>query len=369
MNTDGEVDRDFIARSIRQGIMIAVATVVALALLWLLKSALTPLAVAFVFAYLLDPLIDQFEARGIPRRVAILFLVALSGVLAVVTAVFLVPKLLQEIAHLAVKLPGYLDSTLAAISPRFESWFGIAMPSSIREGLESLKSSGVSLPLEALRQLIERTIQGITGTLGSLIGLLVNPVITYYALLEFDNIKVWFLKLVPVEYQETVDAKMSMINDLIAGFIRGQLIVAILLGILYAIGFSIIGIDMAIGIGMVAGMLGIIPYVGSAVALGLAAGLCLLQYGADLHLLLVVGWYALIQTLDGLVLTPRIVGQSVGIHPVAVIVGLLIGGDLLGFLGLIIAVPATAIIQVFVKELLESYKSSALYSGAAEPHS
>ena len=158
-----------------------------------------------------------------------------------------------------------------------------------------------------------------------------------------------------------------MINDLVAGFIRGQLLVAALLGILYAIGFSVIGIDMAIGIGLIAGMLGIIPYVGSAVALALAAGLCLLQYGTGLHLLLVVGWYALIQTLEGLVLTPRIMGKSVGIHPVAVIVGLLIGGDLLGFLGLIVAVPATAIIQVFVKELLETYRNSAAYSGAAGP--
>jgi predicted PurR-regulated permease PerM len=369
VNTDGKLDRDFIARSIRRGIIFAAATAVVLALLWLLKSALTPLAVAFVFAYLLDPLIDRFEARRIPRPVAILFLVALSGVIALATAFFLVPRLLQEIANLADRLPGYLDGALAAISPRLESQFGISIPSSIREGLESFQSSGVSVPLESLRRLIEQTVQGVTSTLGSLIGLLVIPVITYYALVEFDNIKVWFLKLVPVSYQEAVETKLSMINVLVAGFIRGQLIVAVLLGILYAIGFSFIGIDMAIGIGMVAGMLGIIPYVGSAVALGLAAGLCLLQYGVDLHLLFVVGWYALIQTLEGLLLTPRIVGRSVGIHPVAVIVGLLIGGDLLGFLGLIVAVPVTAIVQVFAKELLETYRASALYSGAAEPPS
>ncbi|MCH8083500.1 MAG: AI-2E family transporter [Myxococcales bacterium] len=369
MNTNGELDRDFIARSIRRAIILAVAAAVALALLWLLKSALTPLAVAFVFAYLLDPLIDRFEARRIPRSVAVLFLVALSGFIALVTASFLLPKLLQEIAHLAERLPGYLDSALAAISPQFESWFGISIPSSIQEGLESLQSRGASVPLESLRRLIEQAVQGVTGTLGSLIGLLVIPVLTYYALIEFDNIKVWFLKLVPVPYQEAVETKVSMINVLVAGFIRGQLIVAVLLGILYAIGFSFIGIDMAIGIGMIAGMLGIIPYVGSAVALGLAAGLCLLQYGVDSHLLFVVGWYALIQMLEGLLLTPRIVGRSVGIHPVAVIVGLLIGGDLLGFLGLIVAVPVTAIAQVFVKEILEAYRTSALYSGATEPPS
>jgi predicted PurR-regulated permease PerM len=367
MNTNGELDRDFIAKSIRWGIVLAVAAAVVLALLWLLKSALTPLAFAFAFAYLLDPLIDRFEARKIPRSVAILFLVALSGAAALAAAFFLVPKLLQEIAHLAERLPGYLQSALAAIGPRIESWFGITMPSSIREGLDSLQSRGVSLPLESLGRLIEQTVQGVTGTLSSLIGMLVIPVITYYALIEFDNIKSWCLELVPIQYQETVDAKVSMIDSLVASFIRGQLVIAGMLGILYAIGFSLIGIDMAIGIGLVAGMLGIIPYVGSAVALALAAGLCLLQYGIDLHLLFVVGWYAVIQALEGLFLTPRIVGRSVGIHPVAVIVGLLIGGDLLGFLGLIVAVPLTAIVQVFARELLDTYRSSTLYSGAAEP--
>jgi len=367
MNSDGELDRDFIARSIRLGIVLAAAIAVLLALLWLLKSALTPLAVAFVFAYLLDPLIDWFEARKIPRPVAISVFFALSGGIALVTLFFLVPKLYQEIGSLAERLPGYFDSALAAISPRLESWFGITIPSSFREGLDSLRSGGISLPLESLRKLIERTVHSVTGRLGSLIALLVVPVIAYYALVEFDRIKSWFLELVPVQYQQPVQSKMAMINDLVSGFIRGQLIVALLIGILYAIGFSIIGIDMAIGIGMIAGMLGIIPYVGSAVALALATGLCVLKFGVELHLFLVIGWYAIVQTLEGLVLTPRIVGRSVGIHPVAVIVGLLIGGDLLGFLGLIVAVPITAIIQVFVKELLEAYRGSPLYSGATGP--
>ena len=160
-----------------------------------------------------------------------------------------------------------------------------------------------------------------------------------------------------------------MINDLISGFIRGQLMVCGLLAVLYAVGFSLIGIDLAVGIGLLAGLLAIIPYVGGAVALSTAAALCLLRYGIDIHVVLVVGWYALVQTLEGLVLTPRIVGSSVGIHPVAVIVGLLIGGDLLGFLGLLVAVPLTAVVQVFVKDLLAYYWSSPLYSGDAEPDS
>ena len=145
MNTNGELDRDFIAKSVRRGIVIAVAAAVVLLLLWLLKSALTPLAVAFVFAYFLDPLIDRFEARRVPRRIAILFLVAVSGIVAVVMTVFVVPKLLQEIAHLAAKLPGYLNGAITTINPWFESWFGIAIPTSVREGRLARPSSGTSI--------------------------------------------------------------------------------------------------------------------------------------------------------------------------------------------------------------------------------
>ena len=152
MNTDGELDRDFIARSIRRGIIIAVATVVALALLWLLKSALTPLAVAFVFAYLLDPLIDQFEARRIPRRVAILFLVAISGVLALVTAIFLVPKLLQEIAHLAVKAAGLPRRRTRGDQPPVRIVVRNHHTELDSRGYGIPQSSGVSVPLESLRR-------------------------------------------------------------------------------------------------------------------------------------------------------------------------------------------------------------------------
>ena len=366
MSTQSDLDRDFIARSVRWGITLAVAAVLGVALLWLLKSALTPLACAFTLAYFLDPLIDRFEARRIPRPVAIFFLVVVSVIVAFMTTFFLVPKLSQEIAGLAQRLPIYLNDALASIVPRIETWFGITLPSSIREALDTLRSGGVSIPLATLGRVVEGATASITGTLGAIIGLVVIPFIAYYALAEFDNIRAALMKLVPVPYQGAVAKKVTTINQLIAGFIRGQLIVCALLGALYAIGFSIIGIDLALMIGFVSGLLAIIPYVGGAVALAAAAGMCLLQYGIDLHLALVVGWYALVQTLEGVVLTPRIVGHTVGIHPVTVIVGLLIGGDLLGFLGLLVAVPITAVVQVFVKDLLEAYWNSPLYAGGVE---
>jgi predicted PurR-regulated permease PerM len=365
MSAAGDSDREFIARSVRWGITLAVAGMLLLAALFLLKAALTPLIAAFALAYLLDPLIDRFEARKVGRPVAIFVLVGLSMALALASAFFLLPRISHEIAELGHRLPGYLEATLAWVGPRLKSW-GIDVPASIDASLEALRSGGLSVPLETLRKVLEGALLSITGTLGALVGMLVIPVIAYYALVEFDGIKAWFLELVPIPYRERVVARASTINALIAGFIRGQLIVCGLLAVLYAIGFSLIGIDLAVGIGLLAGLLAIIPYVGGAVALSVASALCLLRYGIDIHIVLVVGWYTLVQTAEGLFLTPRIVGRSVGIHPVAVIVGLLIGGDLLGFLGLLVAVPLTAVIQVFVRELLEAYWGSSLYTGEAE---
>jgi predicted PurR-regulated permease PerM len=159
----------------------------------------------------------------------------------------------------------------------------------------------------------------------------------------------------------------ARVDALISGFIRGQLTVCFVLAVLYATGFAVIGIDLAIVIGVASGLLAIIPYVGGTVALVSAAGMALLQFGVGVQLALVVGWYLVVQGLEGLVLIPRIVGKSLGMHPVTVIVALMIGGDLLGFLGLLIAVPLAAVVQVFAQDLVTLYRESPLYRLPTEP--
>jgi predicted PurR-regulated permease PerM len=204
-------------------------------------------------------------------------------------------------------------------------------------------------------------LRGVTGTVGALVSLLIIPVLAYYLLVEFDRIRVGILTLVPHAYQQSVAIEAARVDALISGFIRGQLTVCLVIGVLYAVGFAVIGIDLAIVIGVVSGLLAIVPYVGGALALVSAAGMALLQFGVGTQLALVVGWYFVVQGLEGFVLTPKIVGGSLGMHPVTVIVALLIGGDLLGFLGLLIAVPVAAVVQVFVQDLVAMYRESPLY--------
>jgi predicted PurR-regulated permease PerM len=359
-----QADSAFIQRAVRLAIIAAAAAGAVLALLWLLRAALTPLAVAFVVAYLFDPLIDRFESRGVGRRLAIFLLLGLVALVLLTFAFLVIPRLIAEIAALSASLPGYFGRFLDVTVPRLEHTLGITLPHTLGEGLEHLRTGGFQIVLDTARSTLERTVSVVTGTLSALVGALVVPVIAYYALAQFDEIKRSILRMVPRDYQQRVAEKSAVVDRLVSGFIRGQLIVCLCLGFLYAVGFSAIGVDLAVGIGVAAGMLAIIPYVGSAFALGSASLLCVLEFGVDVHLALVVGWYAVVQTLEGFVLVPRIVGGSIGMHPVTVIVALLIGGDLLGFLGLIVAVPLAAVIQVFVRDGIAAYRRTPLYAGA-----
>lgn len=364
MTTD---DRAFIERSVRIAIVTAVAFGALLTALWVLKAALTPLLAAFVLAYLLDPLIDRLEARGLPRRVAILLLVGLAGLALAAFLVGVVPSLIAQLTALGRALPDYLARILETWIPRFETRTGVEVPTTVQELLERARGGELELPLDALRSGAQRLVAILTGTVAGVIALLVVPVLAYYVLLEFDRLKQRVLGPVPPRYREEVVTRARTIDELVAGFLRGQLLVAFSLGVLYAVGFTLIGVDLALGVGLLAGVMALVPYLGNVVALGTASILCVLEFGFDVHLLLVVGWFVVVQNLEGFVLTPRIVGRSVGLHPAVVIVALLIGGDLFGFAGLLVAVPMAAVVKVFIEDGLRIWRASSLYQGSSTP--
>ena len=359
-----ESDRDFIARSARWAIVAGLVFAAVFALLWVLKAALTPLATAFVIAYLLDPLIDRFESRGVRRSLAIFILLALSTVALAGFLLFVMPKLQRELAALAERMPGYLDQLNTVVIPGVEQRFHIQLPHTLDDLIARVRSGEIPLPLEELRSLVEGAFRYVTGTVSAAIGLVVVPILAYYLLVEFDDLVARAARYIPPRSLPYVTEKARTVNRLVSGFLRGQLVVAATLGLLYAIGFSLIGIDLAVGVGVLAGVLALVPYLGSAVALATASILCVLKFGIDGHLLAVFAWYALCQTLEGFVLTPRIVGHSVGLHPAVVIVALLIFGDLFGFLGLLIAVPGAAVVKVFAEEALDAYRNSSIFGGS-----
>jgi predicted PurR-regulated permease PerM len=365
--SESERDRDFVARAARHAIIGAVAAAIAFALLFVLKGALTPLAAAFVIAYLLDPVIDRFEARRVRRSIAIFVL--LGTLLALVGGglLFVVPRLQQELGALAERMPGYLEQLSTVVVPGIEKRFGIELPHTITDVIGSVRSGDLPLPIESMRKLAASVFTTLTGTVGSLIGLLVIPVLAYYLLVSFDSIMARMGEWVPPRHRAYVFDKVRTVDRLISGFLRGQLLIATTLGVLYAVGFAVIGIDLAVSVGLVAGVLALVPYLGSIVAVTMATGLAILKFGVDWHLGAVIGWYVVCQNLEGFVLTPRIMGHTVGLHPAVIIVALLIGGDLFGFLGLLIAVPAAAVVKVFVDELSDTYHRSSIFTEDAPP--
>jgi predicted PurR-regulated permease PerM len=364
---DSAADRDFLARTARRVVIGGVVLAIVLLLLRVLDAALTPLAAAFVIAYLLDPLIDRFEARRVGRSVAIFVLLAVCGALVGVTLLVVIPKLSREIAGLAERMPGYLERLTTVVIPQIEARVGVELPHTIEDVIARVRAGEIPLPLDALRAALARALGAVFGTLTSLVGLLVIPILAYYLLVEFDTIVARMALWVPPRQRGYVVEKARTADRLISGFLRGQLLVAASLGVLYAVGFTVIGVDLAIGVGLLAGALALVPYLGNVVAVGTASALVILEFGIDWHLGAVIGWYVVVQLLEGFVLTPRIVGQSVGLHPAVVIVALLIGGDLFGFLGLLVAVPGAAVVKVFVDELFALYRNSSLFEEDEPP--
>jgi predicted PurR-regulated permease PerM len=361
MSSGLDADRAFTLRAARWGITTAASLAVLVTLLWLLKGALTPLAVAWVIAYLFDPVVDAFERRGLPRGLAVLLILLGIGAAGIATALYLIPTMQRELASVSARLPDYLGAATDRLLPWIESELGLTLPHSIQEAIAAVRRGDIPIPLDAARALLQRTLAAITGTMGALVSLLLIPVLAYYLIVEFDRIRMAVLELVPHAYQDTVAEHAARVDRLVSSFIRGQLSVCAALGLLYATGFAVIGIDLAFVIGVASGAAAIIPYVGGALALASATGMCLLQFGIGTELALVVGWYTLVQVFESTVLTPRVLGGSLGMHPVVVIVALMIGADLLGFLGLMVAVPVAAVVQVVVQDLVALYRSSSIY--------
>src|SRR5690606_32345862 len=303
--------------------------------------------------------------RRVRRPLAIFLLLGLVGAGVFGFLLFVIPRLVREIGALAERMPGYLKRFVGEVVPAVEQRLGIELPKTVEALLGEVRGAELTV-LGTLRDVLAGTLSTLTGTVGVLIALLVIPILAYYLLVQFDEIVARLGRLVPPRHRPYVFEKVRTVDRLASGFLRGQMLVAACLGVLYAVGFAVIGIDLAIGVGLLAGAMAVIPYLGNVVALGTATILCVLKFGFDGHLLAVIAWYVVVQNLEGFVLTPRIVGGSVGLHPAAVIVALLIGGDLFGFLGLLIAVPAAAVVKVFADEALAAYRSSSLF-GPAPP--
>jgi predicted PurR-regulated permease PerM len=336
-------------------------------LVYLLAPVLTPFLVAALLAYLGDPLADYLEARKLSRTVAVLVVFLLLFLVLVLALMLGVPLLERQIVRFIARVPQDLAWLQQNVLPWIEQHLGLE-PGLLN--LDSLQQSITAHWKEAGGAAAQ-----VLSSLGSsgmtlmhwLTNLLLIPVLTFYLLRDWDVLVARIHEMLPRPIEPTV-ARLARESDQVLGaFLRGQLSVMLALGVIYSVGLALTGLDFALLIGMLAGLLSFVPYMGFVVGL-LSAGFAVLMQTHDLmHLVPVLIVFGVGQLIEGVVLTPWLVGDRIGLHPVAVIFAVLAGGQLFGFVGVLLALPTAAVLAVVVRHAHERYRGSHLYEGRTPP--
>ena len=328
-----------------------------------LRDILTPIFLAFVIAYILDPVVDRLEAWRVPRPAGIA--IVLGGVLGVLTLflALVLPGIAADVSGVVQELPMQFTALWAKIEPWLEQ-HGVEVPHSTAEWAERLSSYASDVARSILAPagtVLSSLMGGTVSVLGSLAAALIVLVLAVYLLNDFDRITAGIGGLIPLRWRETVTGYAREIDAILSQFVRGQVTVMAILAVLYSAAYTLLGVRLALPIGIVAGMLNFIPYLGGAFAL--AAGLLMsLTGGWDFWQLVgVVLAYTAVQALEGFVITPRVVGKTVGLSEVWVLVALFIGGESFGFLGVLLALPAAAVAKIFVAHAVRYYRGTELF--------
>ncbi len=347
-----------------------VAAVVVAGLLYLTWSVISMLFAAAVFAWLLDGPVRAVERRGLSRQTAC-FVVGLGLVAAAVgVMVVIVPRVVTQVAELSTNIVPYVQRLSENLGPwvaMAEARLGVHVPVDMNELGQELPGllKRISPDVRArVQEWLQTAAQSSLSLVLSFLSLSLLPLFTFYLLRDWPEILTGIDGLVPARFRPTVQTMSSQIDERLSGFVRGQLTVAAVLGLVYSTGLLVTGIDLAITVGMLGGALFLVPYIGTLVAGGLAVVLALLEFGLDWHVVAAAAVFGAGQLLEGTFLTPWLVGDRVGLHPMIVMVALIVGGNVLGIWGLVLAVPATAALAVVGSHLHARWKASRTYSGA-----
>lgn len=355
-----------------RGFWIAAAVIALGYVIHSLRAVLTPIFLAFLIAYVLDPIVDRLQRWKIPRALGIIavLLAALGGVLLFFTLV--VPSLAVDIAAFVRELPRHISALITRVEPLLAR-YGVPVPHTLAEAAEALQGRVDEIAGNVLSPIGNAAFWLIGGTvsvLGAAAAALLVPIMAFYLLYDFDRLIGGIRDLLPVRWREPVSEAAKEVDTVLGQFMRGQVVVMGILAVLYGGAYWALGIRLAIPIGIMAGLLNFIPYVGSAFAL--VAGLLMSLLGG-LHwgqIIGVVASYAVVQSLEGFVITPKIVGKTVGLSDIWVLISLFVAGEIFGFLGVLLAVPAAAVAKIFIVRAVRYYKSTPLYlESAPEPGS
>ncbi|GGE43180.1 AI-2E family transporter [Agaricicola taiwanensis] len=345
----------------RQAFFWGVALVVSVLLLWLLSDILLPFVAGMALAYLLDPVADRLQRVGMSRLVATLFILLGFIVLLVIVLVVVVPLMVEQLGQFIAKIPDYVNTLQQTFAGPGQAWLRDLLGSNLEEvqgSLGEVVSQGASYLTSFLTQLWAGS-QAII----SLVSLVVvTPVVTFYMLVDWDRMVGSIDRFLPLEHRETIRQLAREINRAVSGFLRGQAVVCFFLGAFYGVGLTLVGLNFGLLIGIGAGALSFIPYVGSITGFVVAIAVALAQFWPDwVSVFLVAAVFGVGQFIEGNILQPKLVGNAVGLHPVWLMFALFAFGALFGFVGLLLAVPISAAIAVLVRFGLMHYQQSRFY--------
>ncbi len=335
-----------------------VAAVAMLAILWFMGDVLLPFVLGSAIAYFLDPVADRLERMGLSRALSTATITVIAILVFIIMALLVVPTLVSQAVNLFEIAPDLTRRLGAVVTERF--------PSILEEG-STLQTSITSLGTvvqERGGELLNTALSSAAGIINVIMLFVIVPVVAVYMLLDWDRMIAQVDALLPRDHAPVVRRLARDIDRTLASFIRGMGTVCVILGTYYAIALMLVGLQFGLVVGFVAGLVTFIPYLGALIGGALAIGLALFQFWGDwVSIGMVGGIFVIGQVIEGNVLTPKLVGDSVGLHPVWLILALSVFGTLFGFVGMLVAVPVAAALGVVARFAVEKYQHSLLYRG------
>lgn len=327
---------------------------------YVLRSVLMPFVAGIVLGYLFDPLASRFEKWGMSRMWATLLVFAVVILIAVPAIILLFGMLNEQLTVFVEAAPNYISAFVKRTEPMLVS-LQEQFPSLEIANIKAMIKDNMTTGLQFGGKLLKGLVSNGFALINLISLLLITPVVAFYMLRDWDTFVKKVDNLLPRKSKNVIREQFRQIDRALSGFIRGQLSVCLILGTYYSLGLKAVGLDLGILVGFLAGLISFIPYVGSISGFVISIILALAQFNDYTKVLEVIAVFAVGQFVEGNFLTPKLVGDNVGLHPVWVMFALLAGGVLLGFLGLMIAVPVAAIIGVLMRYTINNYKKSSLY--------
>ncbi|HEX2117263.1 MAG TPA: AI-2E family transporter [Alphaproteobacteria bacterium] len=345
----------------RRVLLWSIIALLIFATIWLLSPVLFPFLVGLAIAYLLDPLVDRVERWGIGRTVATSLVMAAFFIVLAVAVVLLAPVLYDQLRGLSIRVVRAAEDLMELLRPYIETYLQTSAP-------DAAGGESIGMATQALRWAGGFAGQVISGGLAvfNLLSLLfITPVVAFYLMRDWDRIVATMDLWLPRDQAPVIRKLLQEIDCRMAGFLRGQALVCLLLGVFYAIGLTLVGLQYGLIIGLLTGLVSFVPYIGMLLGAGIGLTVAFFQFDSWLMVAVVLGVFIAGQFIEGNFVSPILVGDRVGLHPVWLMLAVLAGGALLGFVGVLIAVPAAAAIAVLLRYALERYMESPLYRGPA----